>query len=102
MRGMRLMVALAAALLLLSSGIAWAEQDGASPAASGLSSPPTEEPGPEIQSERTQDSQTFRLPNGELETRIYESGVGETLLLAGNSQDLVGVGADLLGEAGVC
>ncbi len=72
---MRLLALAAAALLALSSGIAWAEQDTASQVDPALSSPPAEEPGPEIQSERTQDSQTFRLPDGELEARIFESPV---------------------------
>jgi RHS repeat-associated protein len=75
MRGMRLLGAMAVALLLLSSGIAWAEQDGSPQVDPGLSSPPAEEPGPEITSERTQDSQTFRLPDGELETRVFEAPI---------------------------
>ncbi len=75
MRGTRLLAAMAAALLFVGSGIAWAGQDTAPQANPASSSPPTEEPGPEIQSERTQDSRTFRLPDGELETRIYESSV---------------------------
>jgi RHS repeat-associated protein len=65
MRGTRLAVAMVVALLALGSGIALA----------ALSAVPQAEPGPEITSERTQDSQTFRLPDGQSETRIYQSPI---------------------------
>ncbi len=73
MRGMRLLAAMAAALLLFCSGIAWAEQ-GSAPQTEA-SPPPGEEPGGEITADRTASSQTFQLPDGKLETRIYQAPV---------------------------
>jgi RHS repeat-associated protein len=54
MQGMRLVVAVVAALLALGSGVAFAS---------------------EVAVERTATSQTFSLPDGELETRIYPEPV---------------------------
>jgi hypothetical protein len=54
MQGMRLVVAVAAALLALGSGVAFAS---------------------EVAVDRTATSQTFSLPDGELETRIYSEPV---------------------------
>ncbi len=75
MQGMRLIVAMAVALLILGSGIAWAEQDNASQTDPATSAPPAQEPGPEVTSERTENSQTFRLPDGGLETRVFANPV---------------------------
>jgi RHS repeat-associated protein len=74
-KGTRFVIAIAVTLLALGSGIAWAEQDNASQADPASSASPAEEPGPEVKSERTRDSQTFRLPDGKLETRIYETPI---------------------------
>jgi len=62
-------------LLLIGTGIAWAEQDEAGDANPALSEGPVAEPGPEIVADRTATSQTFRLPDGQLETRIFESPI---------------------------
>jgi hypothetical protein len=63
-------------LFALGSGIAFAEQDdGAQTTDPALSSPPPADPGPEVIADRTANSQTFRLPNGELQARVYESPV---------------------------
>src|SRR6188768_1660837 len=68
MRGMRLVVVAAVALLALSSGVALADSEhsslGSDPSTS--SAPPVE-----VQADRTKTSQTFSLPDGQLETRIY-------------------------------
>lgn len=80
MRGMRLIVAMAMTLLILGSGMAFAEQDGsaseANQAAEAASStaPPSEE-GTEIPADRTAASRTFSLPDGSREARIYEAPV---------------------------
>lgn len=73
MKGIRLIWAVAAVLLLLAvgSGIALAEQEEAGEANPVLSELPTAEPGPEVSADRTANSQTFDLPNNGLETRVY-------------------------------
>jgi RHS repeat-associated protein len=75
MRGMRLVVAVGTALLILSSGIAFAEQDEADSTNPALSEAPVANPGPEVVADRTATSQTFRLPEGALETRIFHSPI---------------------------
>jgi RHS repeat-associated protein len=73
----RLIAVIVATLLVLGSGIALAAQDD--PSASGqsadLSAPPQDDLGVELKSERTATSETFRLPGGTLQTRIYESPI---------------------------
>ena len=75
MRGMRLFFIALASLVALGSGIAVAEQGGSPEVDSSLSTPPDAEPGTEIAVDRTANSETFRLPNGERETRIYAEPV---------------------------
>jgi RHS repeat-associated protein len=72
---MRLVVAMLAALLALGCGIALAEQDGGGEIDPGLSTAPAAEPGPEVIADRTATSQTFRLPDGKLETRIFANPI---------------------------
>jgi RHS repeat-associated protein len=70
--------AIFALLLLLCSGIALAAQDeGAETAAQSaeLSAPPAPEPATEIDSKRTATSRTFQLPDGERETRLFETPI---------------------------
>ena len=75
MKGIRLVVALALALLAFGSGIALAEQDGGDGGVDpSLSEAPTEL-GPEVVADRTADSQTFRLPDHQLATRIFENPI---------------------------
>jgi RHS repeat-associated protein len=78
-QGIRLFAALLAALVICGTGIALAAPDGSAdnseaPPSSALSAPP-QDPGPELKSERTATSRTFGLPNGALETRIYDNPV---------------------------
>jgi RHS repeat-associated protein len=71
MQGMRLVVVAAAILLALGSGVAFAEPDSEN----GLD-PSTSTASPaEVQADRTANSETFDLPGGELETRIYPAPV---------------------------
>jgi RHS repeat-associated protein len=67
-----------ALLLLICSGIALAAGDeppeGSGPS-EALSASPPDEPGTEIKADRTATSDTYELPSGERETRIYESPV---------------------------
>jgi len=76
-KGIRLIGVVAAVLLLLAigSGIAFAGQDEAGNTNPALSAPPQADPGVEVVADRTATSQTFRLPNGALETRIFENPV---------------------------
>jgi len=76
-KGIRLIGVVAAVLLLLAigSGIAFAEQDEAGSTDPALSEAPTAEPGPEVVADRTATSQTFELPEGARETRIYETPI---------------------------
>jgi RHS repeat-associated protein len=69
-----------ALLVIGSTGVALAAQDGSEPegtpaVAAELSEAPPEEPGVELASKRTATSNTFRLPDGTLETRLYESPI---------------------------
>jgi RHS repeat-associated protein len=76
-KGIRLIGVVAAVLLLLAigSGIAFAEQDDAGDINPALSAPPQADPGVEVVADRTATSQTFRFPDGALETRIFENPV---------------------------
>jgi RHS repeat-associated protein len=76
MQGIRLIVAMLAALFALSCGIALGAQDESNgPADDALGAPPSAEPGTEVKADRTANSQTFRLPNGALETQISETPI---------------------------
>ncbi len=76
MKGIRLIAAIAAVLLVLTgASIAFAEQDESGETNPALSEAPTAKPGSEVVSERTATSQTFELPDGELETRIFGSPI---------------------------
>lgn len=71
--GVVLSVVIAAALLALCSGIALAADEKESASAdAGLSAPPEAPKGRELVSERTATSETYLLPSGARETRIYE------------------------------
>src|SRR5262249_39627254 len=73
MRGMRLIAAVLAALLVLGCGFALAADDESS--ASEAYVPQQIDPGPELEAERTATSETLRLPSGQLETRLYGSPI---------------------------
>jgi RHS repeat-associated protein len=72
-KGIRLIGVVAAVLLLLAigSGIAFAEQEEAGSTNPARSEAPAAEPGPEVVADRTATSQTFELPGGALETRVF-------------------------------
>lgn len=77
---MRLLVAALAMLVICGTGIALGAQGGSEPedpstAAAELSEPPSQDPGVELESKRTATSDTFLLPGGARETRIYENPV---------------------------
>jgi RHS repeat-associated protein len=76
-KGIRLIGVVAAVLLLLAigSGIALAEQDEADSTNPALSEAPAVEPGPEVVADRTATSQTFELPEGARETRIFAAPI---------------------------
>ncbi len=78
MQGIRTSLAVFFALTVGGTGIALAQSDpaGESPsvAAEALSAPP-ELRSTELEAKRTATSQTFELPSGALETRIYEAPV---------------------------
>jgi RHS repeat-associated protein len=69
MRGMRLVVAVVLGLLIVGTGIALAAESSSS----GESQ--AQEAGVELPGKRTETSDTFRLPNGALETQLFESPV---------------------------
>lgn len=76
MKGIRLIAALAAVLLALATAsIALGAQEGSNQVGEAPSSSPALEPGPEIVSARTATSQTFRLPDGALETRVFQTPI---------------------------
>lgn len=77
MQGMRLIVAMLAGLLALGCGVALATQSESNESSRDftLSASPTADSGVELESRRTETSQTFRLPDGKLETRIFESPI---------------------------
>lgn len=76
MKGIRLIGVVAAVLLALAAtSVAWAEQDEANDTNPTLSEAPAAEPGPEVVADRTATSQTFRLPDGSLEARIYDQPI---------------------------
>jgi RHS repeat-associated protein len=77
MKGIKFVAAILGLLLVIGSGIALAAGDeGAGPAqATALSAPPKDEPGVEIKADRTATSKTFQLPDGSLETRIFETPI---------------------------
>ena len=77
MKGIRLIGVVAAVLLLLAigSGIAFAEQDEAGSTDPALSEAPAAEPGLEVAAARTATSQTFELPEGARETRIFAAPI---------------------------
>jgi RHS repeat-associated protein len=64
-------------LCLCAAAFALAASDGseASTTDPALSVPPPEEPGTELLSERTANSQTFQLPDGSLETRLFATPI---------------------------
>jgi RHS repeat-associated protein len=64
-------------VMLVGVSLAFAAQDESSGSAgdSTLSAPPSAEPGPEVAADRTATSQTFRLPDGDRETRIFASPI---------------------------
>jgi RHS repeat-associated protein len=74
-KGIRLIGALAAVLLALCSGIALAEQGEPSETNPALSEAPAADPGPEVVADRTATSETFELPEGARETRIYAAPI---------------------------
>jgi hypothetical protein len=71
------MAAMIVALIICGTGIALAAQeDSESPLeTTQLSMAPQNPPGPELEFKRTATSQTFRLPDGSLETRLYASPI---------------------------
>lgn len=80
MKSIRLFIAVLATLTVGGTGIAFAAQSASEPedtsaVAAGLSEAPEEAPGPELASKRTATSDTFRLPNGALETRVFETPI---------------------------
>jgi RHS repeat-associated protein len=77
-RGIKLVAAILGLLLLIGSGIALAAGEGSSSDPSrptALSESPGAPPGPELLNKRTATSETFRLPSGALQTRIYENPI---------------------------
>jgi RHS repeat-associated protein len=76
-KGIRLVGAVLAMLLVLGSSIALAQEGEPEQAEDGsaLSAAPQAEPGPEVVGDRTASSQTFRLDSGALATRVYQSPI---------------------------
>ncbi len=74
MKGIRLVLAVLLALCALGSGIAFAQEQEPEPPAAETSPEGMESTG-EIPADRTASSRTFELPDGRLETRLYQSPV---------------------------
>jgi RHS repeat-associated protein len=76
LKGIRIIAAIAAVLLLLlGTGIAIAGQDESNDPDAALSAPPAADPGVEVVSDRTATSETYRLPDGSLQTHIFGAPV---------------------------
>jgi len=73
MRGKRLIAVMFGVLLMLGSGIALAQADTQEASNQSVSS--AESTGSEIASARTATSETFQLPDGSRETRVFESPI---------------------------
>jgi RHS repeat-associated protein len=73
MQGKRLIAMVLGLLLLLWTGIALAQADAQEGSGQGTSS--AESPGTEIPADRTATSDTYRLPDGSRETRIFETPI---------------------------
>jgi RHS repeat-associated protein len=76
-KGTRLIGVVAAVLLLfaIGSGIAFADQNEAGNTNPALFAPPLADPGVEVLADRNATSDTFRLPDGTLQTHIYQAPV---------------------------
>jgi RHS repeat-associated protein len=75
-KGIRLIAAVVVALFALAAtSIALAEQDEPGESNPTLFEAPVAEPGPEVIADRTATSQTFELPEGARETRIYAAPI---------------------------
>jgi RHS repeat-associated protein len=76
-KGIRLIGFMLFMLLAVGSGVAFAEQEdaGNEPDAAALSAGPEPSEGVELAAKRTATSQTFLLPDEQLETRVYASPV---------------------------
>jgi RHS repeat-associated protein len=78
MQGTRVGLAVLLAFVICGTGIAWARADsgdgGSVDIAEVLSAPPQHRHD-ELEAKRTATSETFQLPNGALETRLYEAPV---------------------------
>jgi RHS repeat-associated protein len=72
------MAAILVAFALIGSSIAFANAEdppSPEPVEAALSNPPAEPAGPELEGQRTATSQTFLLPDGGRETRIFEAPI---------------------------
>jgi len=76
-KGIRIVAVAVVALLIIGTRIALAQDEEASggEATSSLSAAPDPQPGSEVVADRTATSETFRLPDGQRETRLYGSPV---------------------------
>lgn len=80
MQGIRVGVAVLIVLVICGTGIALgaagdSEAETPQVATEALSAPPADAAGVELEARRTATSETFRLPDGSLETRIYETPI---------------------------
>jgi hypothetical protein len=81
MQGIRLLAAVLATLVVCGTGIALGAQGDSEGDVEGtvapqtLSAPPENDPGVELASKRTATSETFRLPGGALQTRVFETPI---------------------------
>jgi len=75
-KGIRLVGVVAVVLFALGTGIALAAQsESAESSQESLNAPSPADPGKEVVADRTATSQTFLLPNGARETRIFEQPI---------------------------